>query len=212
MENSLKQRIIGALVLIALAVIFLPAILKEKANEGSFTSQIPKKNQKLENYQLDTRKIDDLIVESQNKRTSLEQRTQDDSEQEQPNDKPIVASSDSNSEASEVETNNLDTEVNNNTKVETPISETIGDNFTDAAWVVQVASFSNQDNAVRMVERLQKGGYKAYRRKVKSQNKDVYRVFVGPYIEKESAQKSLKKISQLSESDVIMKPFDPIRH
>ena len=211
MENSLKQRIIGALVLIALAVIFLPAILKEKANEGSFTSQIPEKPSKLEEYELDIRKIDDLIVESQQKRASLKQQTEDNSEQDKLNEKHLAASSDRAIQASEVSSNNSEV-VDNKAPAETPISETISENFIDAAWVVQVASFSKQENAVRMVELLQKGDYKAYRRKVISKNKEVHRVFVGPYIEKEKAQLSLAPISKLSESEAIIKPFDPIKH
>ncbi|MET1255609.1 SPOR domain-containing protein [Aliikangiella maris] len=51
-ENSLKQRIIGAIVLIALAVIFLPSILKEKEKQAPFQSQIPPKPVKIVEYQL----------------------------------------------------------------------------------------------------------------------------------------------------------------
>ena len=62
MENSLKQRIIGAIVLVALGVIFLPTVLKEKTSNGVFESKIPEKPKVLAEYQMDTYKIDELLV------------------------------------------------------------------------------------------------------------------------------------------------------
>lgn len=52
MENSLKQRIVGAVVLIALAVIFLPSILKEKNHQEPFFSEIPAKPVELLDHEI----------------------------------------------------------------------------------------------------------------------------------------------------------------
>jgi len=69
MENSLKQRLVGALVLIALAVIFLPPILKEKTQQEPFQSQIPAKPIELINTKID----ESLAKKNQQLQESLDQ-------------------------------------------------------------------------------------------------------------------------------------------
>jgi DedD protein len=63
-------------------------------------------------------------------------------------------------------------------------------------WVVQVGSFSSTTNADNLVARLKLQGLNAYRESVSSGGKTIYRVRVGPYIERDEAirvndQKSL---------------------
>ena len=47
MDQTIKQRLIGAIVLVALAIIFLPGILGQKKQQSEFSSQIPKKPETL---------------------------------------------------------------------------------------------------------------------------------------------------------------------
>ena len=210
MENSLKQRIIGALVLAALAVIFLPSILKEKTEQGEFVSQIPEKPEELENYQLDTRKIEDLIEEASQKNQQLEQKIAEKTSK--PDVEPL-ANDTQQTEAEKANTDNSESKESPNLSSAKDIQkETIAENFADAAWIIQVASFSKEQNAKNMVSTLKKEQFKAYYRNVKANNREVYRVFVGPYIEKEKAQGVISKISQFSQSKAILKPFDPINH
>ena len=68
---------------------------------------------------------------------------------------------------------------------------------TPPAWVVQLASFSNEKNAHRLVLRLKDNGYDAYSRVVSSPSgKKIIRVFVGPEISKEIIQKVVNRLSQ----------------
>ena len=69
------------------------------------------------------------------------------------------------------------------------------------------------DNAKKLVLRLKDEGYKAYRRQTKTKNRRIlYRIYVGPYIEKDKANKSLEKISKISQSQAVLRVFDPIKH
>lgn len=61
------------------------------------------------------------------------------------------------------------------------------------AWVVQVASFSDKDNAVGLRDRLRKMGLEAYVEKA-SPDTTVYRVLVGPYLRKSEARQVLSRI------------------
>ena len=54
-------------------------------------------------------------------------------------------------------------------------------------WVVQVGSFSSAANADRLVEQLRQDSLSAYREEVESGGKRIYRVRVGPYLEREEA-------------------------
>lgn len=229
MDNSLKQRIIGAVVLAALAVIFLPAILKEKTSNGSFVSKIPEKPQELEEYVVDTKKIDQLIAEkgqssyatnAENKaqtsdpeanglnpspNTSLKNSEQADTTTQKPDAKPGKKLTSTEQAVSSIKIKSQTTNVAAEKK-------TISKKYIDAAWIIQVASFSKKDNAVNMVDKLKKSKYKAYRRRVLADNKTVYRIFVGPYIKKKDAEKAISKVNKISQGKSIIKPFDPIKH
>jgi len=54
-------------------------------------------------------------------------------------------------------------------------------------WVVQVGSFSNAANADKLVARLKLESLTAYREQVNSSGKVIYRVRVGPFLEREEA-------------------------
>ncbi len=54
-------------------------------------------------------------------------------------------------------------------------------------WVVQLGSFSSLANADRLVERVRAEGLSAYREAVTSSGSTIYRVRVGPFIERDEA-------------------------
>jgi DedD protein len=54
-------------------------------------------------------------------------------------------------------------------------------------WVVQVGSFSDAGNADKLVERLRAAGLSAYQEAVSSSGSTIYRVRVGPFLERDEA-------------------------
>ncbi len=235
MENSLKQRIIGAIVLAALAIIFLPAILKEKASNGPFNSQIPEQPKALKEYKIDKKKIDELVADKDKIKNQLNKRVKEAEASSLANKTSSGSSSDNTSADVKLsgEPLNPDTltgtnsvkrkskgaesknqEKHEKTRVTTSVKKAASPNknFTDSPWVVQVASFAKQTNAISLVKKLKTNHFKAYRRKVKSGGKTVYRVYVGPYIQKKDASKAVAKVSKVSETSAVIRPFDPISH
>lgn len=65
-----------------------------------------------------------------------------------------------------------------------------------AAWVIQCASFSQPANANKMVERLRAGGYKAYSESLQRGDKTLYRVLVGPALNRERAESLQAEINR----------------
>jgi cell division septation protein DedD len=72
-------------------------------------------------------------------------------------------------------------------------------------WVVQVGSFSSAANADNLVAKLRLEGYSAYREQVRSAGSTIYRVRVGPYVERDEAIRADSRINDsLSLDGVVM--------
>lgn len=75
-------------------------------------------------------------------------------------------------------------------------TQTAGDDKTPASWSVQVGSFSNRDNATKLVEKLKKAGIPSRSRSVSVQGKTHYRVYTYPQLDKRAVEKNLAKIQK----------------
>jgi len=72
-------------------------------------------------------------------------------------------------------------------------------------WVVQVGSFSDSTNAERLVEQLRTEGMNAYQETVTSSSTSIFRVRVGPFLEREEAIRIRQLLSErLSINGVVM--------
>lgn len=80
--------------------------------------------------------------------------------------------------------------------------------FSDSAWLIQIGSFSNKDNATRLVGQLRDEGYRAYQRVGGS----FARVYVGPYPVKGEAEGRTSALEKLVGAKVKVIEFDPKQH
>jgi len=72
-------------------------------------------------------------------------------------------------------------------------------------WVVQVGSFSDSSNAERVVSQLKAEGMSAYQETVKTSSSSIFRVRVGPFLEREEALRVRQLLSErLSIDGVVM--------
>ena len=72
-------------------------------------------------------------------------------------------------------------------------------------WVVQVGSFSNPANADKLVARLRLESLTAYKEEVTRSGSTVYRVRIGPYLEREEAISADRRVRErLSIEGVVM--------
>jgi len=72
-------------------------------------------------------------------------------------------------------------------------------------WVVQVGSFSDSTNAERLVEQLRTEGMNAYQETVTSSSTSIFRVRVGPFLEREEAIRIRQLLAErLSINGVVM--------
>lgn len=176
-DNRIKQRIIGAIVLVSLGVIFIPMILSGRGEQSLplFGSPIPPKPDNI---------ADIKVLEFENiprppePRTEI--RTPVDKYNNNNDDKPVSAP------------------VKPAPKKEpTPaVKPATSESKPLKAWVVQVGSFSNRKNALTLKEKLVKKGYRAFVERIIKHDETSYRVRVGPEVRRESAVKLQKQIAQ----------------
>jgi DedD protein len=62
------------------------------------------------------------------------------------------------------------------------------------AWAVQLGSFSSAQNAIALRDRLRKKGYTSFVEKGRAYGSEITRVFVGPELARDQADKIVKKL------------------
>lgn len=194
-EHTFKQRIVGAIVLVALAVIFIPMLLPGHRDIG-FTnggSAIPPKPAELENLKvLELEKPQPVPLTREIVRTPI--------------DEPSPATPAADIESTSEEEAPLQEETKpalSTTQPEQPAAS------TPKAWAVQVGSFTQRDNAIRLRDKLRNKEYMAFVEQISSADKTFYRVRVGPEVSRDKAvalQKELQTKMKLQDSAVVSHP------
>lgn len=169
MNQGTKQRIVGTVVLLTLAFIFLPIVFDGQGSyEPAMTSRIP-----------DSPQVS-ILPEPVQSRPIIIAETETEREAE-------LASPGSNDAAGAevpvaVEAAPESVGVTTSEPVfsrEVPQLDRAG---LPQAWVVQLASFADVENARNLLARLQSAGYKAYIRSVVGDQGGRSRVLVGPWV------------------------------
>lgn len=191
MNEHIKQRLVGAVVLVSLAVIFIPMLLDsgEKGGMPLFGSNIPDKPA----YQFEPLDIPlepvkpieadkPLLVEKPEQAPPKVKPAPEKAKQPAPatvDEKPLVVKS---APASK----------NKPAKDST-------------AWVVQVGSFSNSANALKLRNKLRAKGFTAFVEKLESSGTTAYRVRVGPELKREIAESLRDKLqNQMKLKGIVM--------
>jgi len=177
METTLKQRLIGAAVIIALAVIFVPMILDGSGQQDSMVINMevpPEPTFTFESDLPDPKRLDKL--------PTIEKNTEVDSKQTSKDEKPIAEAAAPDS----AQRSNIVEATANHIKINPALS----------AWAVQVASFGEKEKALALQEKLLAGNYSAFTEKFSVGNKVLYRVKVGPELKRENAETLRDKIKK----------------
>jgi DedD protein len=194
-EHTFKQRIVGAIVLVALAVIFIPMLLPGHRDIG-FTdsgSPIPPKPAELENLKvLELEKPQPAPPPREIVRTPIDERS--------PSTPAVEVESTSEDKTPlPVETKPAPS----TNQAEQPAAS------TPKAWAVQVGSFTQRDNAMRLRDQLRRKRYKAFVEQISSADRTFYRVRVGPEVSRNKAaalQKELQTKMKLQDSTIVSHP------
>ncbi|WP_092013224.1 SPOR domain-containing protein [Marinobacter daqiaonensis] len=216
--SGLKQRIIGALVLISLAVIFVPMMFDEPHDERAVRSlDIPEEppfpevsipdtgpeeqgvpEYRIEELEPPARSAEDADAGSM----AGDEPGSDDSVAVQPDpEQPAGGSGDTASLPPDTDTASDGTPdtttatADETTTVEAGAPQSSGDNgdfqrTLEGAWVLQLGSFGNEENARRLRDRVRDRGYGAHLQPVTVGDSQMVRVFSGPFTDEAEAEKA----------------------
>lgn len=191
MEERLKQRLIGATVLVALAVIFVPMLLDggQENDSQSGTAIPPKAEQDLGQPASSAGAVLPAAAEEQDKTLAADVPTgaavqvgaeRDDAK----HDSAVPAKS---AGAPRVEAKPVPTASTKLPEQEAPQNDVaLAPGLT--SWVVQVASFNREENALMLRDKLRAAGYTAFIERLRQPGEDMFRVRIGPEVERARAE------------------------
>ncbi|MFK8046979.1 MAG: SPOR domain-containing protein [Halioglobus sp.] len=194
MNDILKQRLVGALILVALGVVFWPIIFVEPGNiAGEEARRIPARPA------VDTTPMPAPDKKGLRESKPLEsrkevQREQLDIDRAQKTAASVPAT-DSESTAAKTPKPAPPKPVKK-TRTEAPIKPAIDSEGVPIAWILQVASVSKSDKAEELRKRLLSLGYKAYVKKIQRSGNSLLRVYVGPKFERAKLEKMKATIDE----------------
>jgi DedD protein len=172
MEKALKERIVGAIVLVAVVVLVVPVFLDGPPAEGEIISErVPlpgQSEQKIQTVVLDRDRDQPVPARELNAaRQSAEQAqvTEPTPVQKPPQDSTVTTAA---------------PEPENKVVVQAAGS-------TTGMWAVQLGSFANKQNAEILAADLRKQGFAAFLSQVSTSSGQLHRVRVGPQKDREAA-------------------------
>lgn len=173
MNELLKQRLVGALILVALGVIFWPLIFVEPANEPVSTlTQLPPRPEPLPALNSTPAPPPGLPLPEEQP-DWRDPGAADEVETEIIAASPPVAAA----------VDSVEAPATRDVVPETPQLDERG---LPVAWVLQVVALANQQRAESLRDQLLQQGHKAFIRSLQRDGKTLYRVYVGPRFEREA--------------------------
>jgi len=164
-KQGTKQRVVGTIVIVSLALIFLPIIFDGQGSHQTQTaSRIPEQP------------VVPILPEPQQSRPVII------------SDADLVAIE--TKPESELVTKNIEESISDPIEVSASESAftrdipTLNPAGLPNGWSIRLGSFSEASNASDLMQRLQTAGYKAYIRDIDSEQAELTGVFVGPWLER----------------------------
>jgi DedD protein len=191
MDRALKERIIGAVVLVVFVVLVVPVFLDGPPEEGAVVTErvlLPgQDDQKTQTVVLERDRTEPVPVANTAPNDNAEPPSQDEPKQE-----PIR----------QPEPSRLPPK---------PVSEPAADTPKDAPpasstgmWAVQLGSFSSKENADTLAAQLRKEGYMAVVSPVDAASGKMYRVRVGPQENRAGAEQMAARLQKAGHSGQVV--------
>ena len=195
MTSALKNRLVGTIIVVALAVIFLPDFLdgKKQTNREPFVSvpANPPKKPIVEPESFPSERVAKAAVPA----VEFEDETALDEE--------LIASSASDIKSADEATATKAPSPKAFDEEDKLASQTVVDTKSataddDAGWVIQLGSFRHEKNVKALLAKLEKAGYRAFSRKIQTSSGPLNKVFVGPDLDKKKLESALPHLKELT--------------
>ncbi|QJR82232.1 SPOR domain-containing protein [Alteromonas pelagimontana] len=183
MTSALQNRIVGTVILVALAVIFLPDFLdgKKEKNEETFAS-VPATPTRKPIVDPEPFPSDKVAKAAQRPIEVVDDPAVDDGN-----------ATGQNASVAKAEAVAIKDNLATQTVVNDPVSAD-----EDGGWVVQLGSFRHQKNVKQLLANLENAGYRAFSRPIKTNSGLLTKVFVGPDLDKASLQSAIPHLQEIT--------------
>ncbi len=196
MERALKERIIGAVVLVVFVVLVVPIFLDGPPDDAEIVSQsvlLPgQEEQKTQTVVLDRDRTEPVPTAAQPTPTPTTQTRAEPAREEPAEERPAPV-------------------VQQREEAPPPVPEPVKEPAneperaapepaaasTTGMWAVQLGSFSNKDNAERLASDLRKQGYAAFISEVSTNSGQMHRVRIGPQKDRPSAEQMAGRLEKV---------------
>jgi DedD protein len=192
-DEGLKKRLVGATVLVSLVVIFVPMLLEDEPviETGIYKTNIPPKPERDFSSRVIPSEDEQLAIPPASHRPQIVPL------------KPPPAPAVTEKTAPAAPADNLEQAETQSPTVESPAVEppaaeppAVEPRVGLTAWVIQVGSFSSRENAEKLVQQIRDMKYAAFMEQADVDGKTVYRVKVGPEVDRKLADKMLADLNK----------------
>ncbi|MEN0038716.1 MAG: SPOR domain-containing protein [Cellvibrio sp.] len=206
MRESVKHRLIGAAVLAAIAVLFLPSFFKDRQQYQVDTSSHIPGRPSITAVGFNEPKRPDGIESAPAPETMF---VPDESEAVSVTQIPPAEEVAPTAEVAAIASSAHAVSSKSVSSVAAVPELPLNAQGLPDTWVIQVASLSAQEGANKLRDQLQAEGHKAYVRAVPSANATIYRVFIGPKQDKAQAIAIKTQLDKHLKVNSLVLPFKP---
>ena len=178
MDKALKERIIGAAVLVVFAILVVPVFLDGPNGDAEIITEsvtLPGQNdqeRKQQTIVLDRDRTEPVPAAAAPVQTPVKQETP----------------------APEKEKPAVKVQPEQAAPGKTPDKAVVATESATGMWAVQLGSFSSQENAERLAADLRKQGYAAFLSQLQTDSGSLHRVRIGPQKDRDSAESVATKL------------------
>lgn len=208
LELKTKHRIVGLIVILALAVIFIPmffghTVTNKDNQESQLSAQVPNPSGKPE-IQLTIPKAAPAAASVSNMPQQMPSMAEDLAvkplgTRATPAEKPVPASTQTKTHKPEkiAAKKHFFALEKPGFLSKTHHAAVVKRAEPAKAWTVQLGSFADKKNALKLIKRLRGKGFAAYINQTKGSHGTITQVFVGPELKRDKAEESVKRLQQL---------------
>ena len=202
MERALKERIIGAVVLVVFAVLVVPIFLDGPPEDGEIVTErvlLPgQEDQKTSTVILDRDRTEPVPAATTPVPARQEPAV---SEPEKEEAKPVVVEQPA--EKAPEKTPEKEPEKAAEQPAPPPAASQPAASTT-GMWAVQIGSYSNKDGAEKVAADLRKQGYAAFLSQIETDKGLLHRVRIGPQKDRASAEAMASRLAKVGHKGQVM--------
>lgn len=198
MATAFQNRLVGTIIIVALAVIFLPEFLdgEKRHSQDRFESipDRPQMKQIVEPEEFPFQQVQDAVT----RKVEVVADVADD-------DASDASSAQQTSSAQTTASTQQSTEIQTDSGSE-PVMEPKKERV-EAGWVVQLGTFRHQKNVKELLRKLEQAGYRTFSRQVQTSAGSLTKVFVGPDVKRENMENAIPHLKEVTGLQGRLTPF-----